>query len=557
MIEPISFKPVSFEPVSFELISTWLEDCTKNHKLCRSEFPPKLPMRVIDVLSRDDPLLLETDGGRGDYFALSYCWGKQRNIDMMTFGPKSKGKRGQPDPKPNIEAHKARIPFSSMPKTLQDAVIISRRLGVKYLWIDALCIIQGDDEEWEKEHPKMADIYANAKLVIAADNADGLEKGFLNRKVTMARPEEGGLQRIIPQAQKQHNLERSGTRKTSPMCSSPLSWNEPLNKRAWSLSEVIFANRIVHFTSSVMVWECNEFRHCESGCSHIFQENDDDSFRLFRNILIANQSTKAELYHKWDTVVEHFTRRQINSQPEEKYKDPQRLVAISRAARRFSQILEEVLQYEDEYLAGVWKGNLTRSLLWSVEKGLQQYLAIRWRRPEAPRAPTWSWAAVEGPVFFEPLVNFQPAIHVKEATVKQCDSDDQFGQVISGKLVVQGKALHKLKIQLEDHAYLDHVTGHRCRICSPRFDEGCLFTCDAPLSEANTHQEFSCLYLGNGEHEGDIQRETGLYYAILLLRPVAGATQVFERVGISSHCIRNDGGSTLLDTMIEDLITII
>ncbi|KAF2181539.1 hypothetical protein K469DRAFT_519114, partial [Zopfia rhizophila CBS 207.26] len=279
-------------------------------------------------------------------------------------------------------------------KTLQDAVIISRQLGVKYLWIDALCIIQGDDEEWKKEHLKMADIYTNAKLVLAANNADGLEKGFLNRKLITACSEEGSLQSNVTQAQKQHCQQHSGT----PMCSSPLSLNEPLNKRAWSLSEVIFANRIIHFTSSAMVWECNEVRHCESGCSHTFQEDDDDSFRLFRNAVIAKRSNKAELYRKWDTVLEHFTRRQINSQPEERYKDAQRLVALSRVARRFSWILKEVHQCEDDYLAGIWKGNLATSLLWSVEKGLQQYPTIRWRRPEAPRAPTWSWAAVEGPV---------------------------------------------------------------------------------------------------------------------------------------------------------------
>ncbi|EPS40036.1 hypothetical protein H072_6164 [Dactylellina haptotyla CBS 200.50] len=550
-------EPVPFESVSSEVLATWLKDCTKNHQLCGPEFPPKLPTRVIDVLSHDDPVLLEADGGRGDYFALSYCWGKQRNTDMMTFGPNSKGKRGQPDPKPNLEAHKTRIPFSSMPKTLQDAVIISRQQGVKYLWIDALCIIQGDDEEWETEHPKMADIYANAKLVIAADNADGLEKGFLNRNITTASSEESVFQRNIPQAQEQQNLEHSGTLSVSSTCPSPLSWNEPLNKRAWSLSEVIFANRIVHFTSVMMVWECNEVRHCERGCSQNFQENDNDSFRLFRNPTIAKRHNRAELYHKWETVIEHFTRRQINSHSDEKYKDSQKLVAISRAARRFSQIIEEVVQCEDDYLAGIWKGNLIRSLLWSVEKGFQQNLAVRWRRPETPRAPTWSWAAVEGPVFFESLVNFQPAIHVMEATTEPCDSNDRFGQVLLGKLVVQGKVVNKLKIQLKDKANLDDTPGHRCRICSPRFDEGCPFICDAPLSEANTDQDFSCLYLGNGESKEATNGGTGSYYAILLLRPVAGATRIFERVGISSHCIRNNCVSALLDATTEDIITIL
>jgi hypothetical protein len=127
--------------------------------------------------------------------------------------------------------------------------------------------------------------------------------------------------------------------------------------------------------------------------------------------------------------VELFTRRQINTQLGESYKDAERLVALSRLARIFSYILKQHFQCEDEYVAGIWRGSLTQSLLWSVEKGLQQHPVVRWRKPESPRAPSWSWAAVEGSGFLEAAGNFQSRIRIREATIKPLNSHDRFGRV--------------------------------------------------------------------------------------------------------------------------------
>jgi hypothetical protein len=513
------------EKTSTGLIRTWLEDCIQNHQICTPKATSKLPIRVIDVSSRHDPFLVETKDEYGDYFALSYCWGEERRPDMMLFGPKSKGRRGLSDPTPNMEAHKTRIPFSSMPKTLQDAVVVTRRLGVRYLWIDALCIVQGDDEEWANEHDNLGDIYTNANLVIAADTADGLGMGFLRNNISTTL----------------WNVPR---RSETPGCPSPLSLDEPLNRRAWSLSEMIFSTRVVHFTSISIIWECNTGRHCTLGCSLRFEEARDEeiSFRVFRHVQLAKHYTKAELYRQWNILVEHFTRRQINSNRNENFKDAQRLVALSRLAKRFSFVLKEVHGCTDEYLAGMWRQNLTTSLLWSVENGLEQSPNVSWRRPVVPRAPSWSWAAVEGPVFYDMCSDFQSKVWIEEATVTLFSDSDPFDQVREGRLVVQGKALHKLRVARVD------CTGHVCDISGSGFGGVWKFICDVPLCDEDLRDEFSCLVVGEVKSS---------YWAILLLRLVPGVSCHFRRVGIASRRVKMSSVDALLDTLIEELVVVV
>jgi hypothetical protein len=514
------------EPTSPGLIRKWLEDCIQNHQLCTPQATSKLPIRVIDVLSRQDPFLVEPNDEYGDYFALSYCWGEKRRPDMMLFGLTSKGRRGFSDPVPNMETHKTRIPLCSMPKTLSDAVIVTRLMGVKYLWIDALCIVQGDDEEWANEHDNLVGIYTNAKLVIAADTADGLEKGFLHHRVSPVRYKDTG-------------------RSETTTCPSPLSLDEPLNHRAWSLSEVIFSTRVIHFTSTSIIWECNTVRHCTLGCSLNFEQGVDDdeiSFRFFRHTDLAKRYTKTDLYRNWDTLVELFTRRQINSNTNENYKDAQRLIALSRLAKRFSFILKEVHGCTDEYLAGMWKQNLTTSLLWSIENGLDQYPDVTWRRPAVPRAPSWSWAAVEGPVFYDTFSGFHSKIRIEEATVTLFSESDQFDQVREGRLVVQGKALHELRVARVD------CTGHVCDISGSGFGGVWKFICDVPLCDEDLRDEFCCLVVGEVKDS---------CWAMLLLRPVLGVSRHFRRVGISSQCVKISRVDALLDTLIEELVVVV
>lgn len=111
------------------LAKSWLSDCLRNHPQCGIHMVPKLPRRVIDVETGRLRLFITEDGTRGHWVALSHCWGKAN-----TFKTTLK----------TIESHKRGIEWEELPKTFKDAVIVTRALGVRYLWIDSLCIIQDD-----------------------------------------------------------------------------------------------------------------------------------------------------------------------------------------------------------------------------------------------------------------------------------------------------------------------------------------------------------------------------------------------------------------------------
>ncbi|KAK8133486.1 hypothetical protein PG984_005498, partial [Apiospora sp. TS-2023a] len=130
----------------------------------------ELPTRILDL---GDPTarnlaLLESKGMRREYCALSYCWGPPNSQTFLTTAE-------------TLHQRLQRIEFDALPKTFQDAVQITRGLGMRYLWIDGLCIIQGDKHDWETEAGHMGAVYENACLVIAAS---GSAKNYSKRQLT-------------------------------------------------------------------------------------------------------------------------------------------------------------------------------------------------------------------------------------------------------------------------------------------------------------------------------------------------------------------------------------
>ena len=146
---------------NLHLISTWIESCQNGHTLCRlGEDTPTLPTRVVDVGQADDstePSLFVSNGTSGIYVALSHCWGKaQPSMPQLKLTSL------------NIENMTSIIPIQSMPANFRDAVICTRTLGIRYLWIDSLCILQDSAADWEHESANMDGVYRDAILTIAA-----------------------------------------------------------------------------------------------------------------------------------------------------------------------------------------------------------------------------------------------------------------------------------------------------------------------------------------------------------------------------------------------------
>jgi hypothetical protein len=136
------------------------------HAECSLAKPAQLPTRILDI-TNERPRLFLSNGQVGTYAALSYCWGTKGNLTTT---------------KDTLDPFTTEIPAVKIPATLKDAIQIAKSLGYQYLWIDALCIIQDDELDWQRESGRMAQVYGNADLVIAASSAKDSPEGFLKQE---------------------------------------------------------------------------------------------------------------------------------------------------------------------------------------------------------------------------------------------------------------------------------------------------------------------------------------------------------------------------------------
>ena len=340
-----------------------------------------MPTRVINVGSADtsdDPYLYETERQRDNYFALSHCWGKKPVITTT---------------RRTLESRKAGLEWCSLPKTIQDAILLTRRLGVNYLWVDSLCIIQDDTTDWEREASRMGAVYENARLVISAAAASDSMQGFMNVR---AQPQEIKATDIHGQSMKifarvweplEHNRFSTSLGSTSMKAEMNMVGEHqlPLFKRAWVLQERLLARRVIHYTLFESIWECSSTQSCECGGINkrsvpLYAERDENLKVAHRRYTVEVDA--AERMRHWEYLVLHYSRRQLTYSLD-------KLVAISGLARQIA------LPEMGRYLAGIWEGSLVRELQWII---LKQGSEEVHRRRLPNRAPSWSWAAFEGPL---------------------------------------------------------------------------------------------------------------------------------------------------------------
>ncbi|KAF2811222.1 heterokaryon incompatibility, partial [Mytilinidion resinicola] len=102
-----------------------------------------------------------------NYVALSHYWGNTHTFITTST---------------NLAKTYEGIPWLELPKTFQDAVIINRRLGIRYLWIDSLCILQDSESDWHFESARMGEIYTNSYITSAASLAPNGGTGIFHSR---------------------------------------------------------------------------------------------------------------------------------------------------------------------------------------------------------------------------------------------------------------------------------------------------------------------------------------------------------------------------------------
>ena len=308
---------------------------------------------------------------------------------------------------------KTEIPWESLPKTLQDAIIITRRLDLRYLWVDCLCIVQDDPEDVEKELSCMAEIYKYAYVTLSASSAKESREGFLHRRA-------GYFGNVAPFRLRCRWSD--GTVGSFTVCEELIHrQTDPIDHRAWTLQERILSPRVLDYTCDQLLWKCRSRFFSDGGwpgSAQYFKDRDEDDTRAYPALLGAYHPT---LFQNWNTLVMDYTRRQLTF-PNDK------LVAISAIAEEFASLCNS------KYLAGLWRKSFSEGLGWHVARAPI-------RRPSEYRAPSWSWASVNSQVEYTRSTHpgeVISKIELLEFDISYISAGLPFGRISSASLTVKG-----------------------------------------------------------------------------------------------------------------------
>lgn len=371
--DPIDPDPPTLDLLSdahTRLVHRWMKNCDEEHEKCRLALgqSQKLPKRLLEITSNPATgeitkirLIETTPSSKGRYACLSYCWGRSAQDYKTT--------------RSNLLQYLESIPFNSLPGTISDTLQLCCKLGFRYVWIDSLCIIQGDKEDWEREASNMAGIYSSSNLTLATHLCEDSSESFLQRRQQLNYRFLGKDIARIAYTEK-HTEEKRLIYMTKIFSSykgldlSP--GRDPWLDRAWTFQEWVLSPRVLHI-QQITQWECLEGRSDE-----IQRRFPEERIPELEDTVPSSPSLLDKDW-SWSDIVEEFTRRKIG-------KDEDRLPALAGLAKKY----RDATGYE--YLAGVWRQELPAALLW--EKKGWNYL----KSPAGFRAPSWSWASLEGEI---------------------------------------------------------------------------------------------------------------------------------------------------------------
>jgi len=414
---------------TWNLASQWIDTCSASHRTCLSAdvAPPPLPTRIIDIGPNEgiEPRLYMSGSGtkNAKYITLSHCWGSYVPMRLLEN---------------NISSMEKSIPFSQLSKTFQDVLIISKRLGIRYVWIDSLCIIQDSESDWQEQAALMSQFYSNSYLNIAAAHAiDGRQGCFSSRNPRLISPIKINLD--------------WGPQSGIYYCVKAYFWkmnifDTPLQRRGWACQERFLPPRTLHFGGVQLFWECRESSLCEQFplrmpsqvsrgvISGITPQIHGASMRKNRNMA---PDSSLDPFNVWDMIVGRYTSGALTHESD-------KLIAIAGLAAKMEN------EIGGQYLAGMWRNHLAYQLLWQARG--QTATTSRTRPPEY-RAPTWSWASMIGYIESACQVHFADErdiiISIIDANVELV-TGNSFGQVKGGSLRLEGY-LAKRNIILQEY----------------------------------------------------------------------------------------------------------
>jgi len=429
---------------TIQRMKAWYQKCLNCHEKCSwrlkgaDEF--QLPTRLIDVgqpgsktcrlrLTSSESLDSISEG----YLTLSHRWGQAKFLELNSS---------------NIDALRAGILISELPRCFRDAVLLAHTFSIHYLWIDSLCIRQDLKEDWLKEAPNMQKIYGFATINIVAGHSLGPEYSMFDTQDRFS------AQSMIVRAEWDNKQP-----------TNYLLWNDtttkedferaPLTRRGWVFQERLLAPRVLQFGKAQVYWRCLGLFASESCPQGVYSAEGKETrydFDLDQLKLVAagiyQLSDLEDQSEMWQYIVINYSRCELTF-PQDK------LIALSGVARLFQQVTA------DRYLAGIWRSSIFRYLRWR-RTSFNGHIAKP--RP-AYRAPTWSWASIDGPVTFarydgpwQRACWTKSLVDILDANVTPLHGDS-IAQVKDGYITAKGKLHSFTLISKEKEKFVYKIDG--------------------------------------------------------------------------------------------------
>jgi hypothetical protein len=350
------------DPAMWKFLRTALETCLREHPECMQHqdsgwFPERLLLIGRDRECHPVARLVQTKNQSPDsgYIALSHCWGPESFIRTTSQ---------------NIESHEVEINYSELPHTFKDAITVALETNVKYLWIDSLCIVQDEEDDWAQHAEMMDKIYENALLVAAAVSSSASSVPFLGPDAPTKRSYYCAVEVELPAKghQKPYDHMPAARVRRDDLNMEPNWIDGPLENRAWAYQERYCATRIISFTDVEAKWQCRVASGCECWG------------KPMKGGLGDLGKDKTEILKSWHLIITvDYSRRDLT------YSSDILPALAGIAARVYARL-------GSTYIAGLWADELPFDLGWYRSTRLRTGAFVD------SGVPTWSWASSNGTV---------------------------------------------------------------------------------------------------------------------------------------------------------------
>ncbi|KAI6552575.1 hypothetical protein MCOR04_010870 [Pyricularia oryzae] len=404
------------------LARQWLSDCRLHHGSCLTEKLYELPTRVIDVgdsLESSSVSLFLSRGFKADYAALSHCWGGAISPLLTTE---------------TMHAFQECIQIATLPANFRDAITITRNLGIRYLWIDSLCIQQDSKSDWERESKMMGSVYRNSTVTISAMVSSGSKEGILKCDTRVAKYPKGTSLPLSCQGNESCSECPQVTvyplRDPNQETIRGLDLGCALTYRGWTLQEYLLSPRHIMYNKDMLYWRCPGTFLSSDGLPPGNRTPDRTyptmSRVIYSDILHHNQPPASDmniLFVEYYQLLGAYSARRLTYGSD-------KLPAFSGLAQRLHPVMG------GDYLAGIWTTDFRRGLMWTADPT---------HCPHAEgdyRAPSWSWAVTDEQVLYgsgcsSTLEPSPSSANLIDYSVEPRVPGNQYGEIRSASIVLE------------------------------------------------------------------------------------------------------------------------